>query len=95
MAVTTRISALITCLALVFALMSPPRANALSDDGEIALWVVGGIVAFVGAIMIGTLLTRDESKMLLVEQQSEHRDDLVAFGLDCATADGRPAVVCW
>ncbi len=95
MTTATKLSALITSLALVFSLLSPPRANALSDDGEIALWVVGGIVLFVGAIMVGTLLTRDESKMMLVEAPPEAGEGRVAFGLDCATSDGRPAVVCW
>lgn len=95
MAATTRLTALIATLALIFSLMGPPRANALDDGAEIALYVVGGIALFVGAIVVGTLLTRDEAKMMLVEPRPEHRDDAVAFGLDCTSPDGRAALACW
>lgn len=94
---TTKLAALLTCLALFFSLMSPPRAQALNDEWTIAIAVVVGVTVFVGAVIVGTMLTRDESKLALVElpPPPEQDDSTVAFGLDCAMPDGRPALVCW
>ena len=94
---TMRLSALIAAVALLFSLASPPRARALNEEWEIAFYVAGGVVLFLGAIMVGTILTRDESKMMLIETPPppEEREAGVAFGLECAGPDGRPALVCW
>jgi hypothetical protein len=93
----TRIPALVVAFALIFSFVNPPRANALSKAGEITLYVVGGITAFVVLIVIGTVLTRDESKMLLTEPPPEENGEEggVRFGLQCRGPDGQPAVVCW
>jgi hypothetical protein len=93
----TRIPALLIALVLIFSLVNPPRANAISKAAEITLYVVGGIAAFVVLVAIGTVLTRDESKMLLTEPppSDEGGESGVAFGLQCRGPDGQPAVMCW
>lgn len=93
----TRTPALIIALVLMFSLVNPPRANAISKAAEITLYVVGGITAFVVLIVIGTVLTRDESKMLLTEPPTpeDGGEGGVAFGLQCRGPDGQPAVMCW
>ncbi len=93
----TKLSALIATLALVCSLASPPRAKAISDDAELALWIGGGVVAFIAAILVGTLLTRETSTMFVVEPPPEHGGEkrAVTVGLECRGPDGRPAVICW
>ncbi len=92
----TSFSALITTLALVFSLASPPRAQALSA-GEITLIVVGSLTGFVIAVVVGTFLTRDESKVFLVEPPPEEDtgERRITVGLECRGPDGVPALICW
>lgn len=91
-----KISALVAVVALLFALASPPRADALSSEAEVTLIIVGAVAIFVGVVIVGTLLTRDEAKMFIVEPPPP--DDVepgLAFGMSCKMPDGRPALVCW
>lgn len=93
----SRVTALIAALALAFSLASPPRAEALSDGGEIALWVIGGITAFVAGVMLGTYLTRDPRKMFLVEPpvDEDAEKPAIVVGFECRQPDGTPALICW
>ncbi len=93
----TKVSAPIATVALVFSLASPPRARAISNNAELALWIGGGVVAFIAAILVGTLLTRDDSTMFVVEPLPQERGEkrAVTVGLGCRGPDGRPAVICW
>jgi len=91
----SKISALVVALALVLSLASPKPAAAASA-GEITLYVVGGLTVFVGLVIVGTLLTRKKSKMFVAgAEEPEDRKDRVAFGFECMTPDGTPALVCW
>lgn len=93
----SRWTVLLTALALVYALAHPPRADALSTAEEIALWVSVGVVVFAGVVIVGTVLTREESKIFVIDPPPPVDDGArgVAFGLACDTPDGRPALVCW
>ncbi len=93
---SAKLSAVLVAVALVFSLAAPKRAEA-DSAAEITLYVVGGIAIFAGLVVIGTLLTRDESKMFFEEPEPVDGEEQqgVHVGMDCRRPDGTLAVLCW
>lgn len=92
----SKVATLLVLVALLFSLADPPRAAA-ADALEITLYVTGGILLFVGLVIVGTLLTRDQSTLFKLEPgpPPEGAQSGVAFGAQCRMPDGSPALVCW
>lgn len=93
-------AALVVVLALVCALASPPRAQASDSALEITLYVLAGIAVFAGVVIVGTLLTRDETRMFVLdpmppEEEEKKKQSGLSFGTACQMPDGRPAIACW
>jgi hypothetical protein len=87
---------LVLSVTLVFNVALPSRARA----ADTALIVIGSIVAFVGFVIVGTLLTRQKGPFTLQQTPEDlskikDRRDGVHFGTGCPMNDGRPALACW
>ncbi len=85
-----------TAIAVTLSLAVPQPVQGLSEGAEIAVYVLIGIAAFTGIVIVGTLLTRDEAKLYVGEDAIEpEAPEGVAFGMACRSPAGRPVLVCW
>ncbi len=95
MKIVSKALALIVAVSLVALLAGPSPTHAASGE-EVAIYIGVGALIFVGLVIVGTLLTREEHKMFLTEEeQLEETAHVVEFGPQCIGPDGRPALICW
>ena len=98
----TRKTLLIVALLLmvVASVIRPRPANALSTTDEVII-AVGGAVAYVAIVYIGTQLAfPNEGQLMLPEERQRdligrYTSNRVHIGPECRMPDGQPALLCW
>lgn len=86
--------------ALLVAVLRPPRVHALSTEDAIYI-AVGGVVAYVAVVYIGTKLAFPREGQLLLpnergfDRSGEFETSRLRIGPACRTPEGQPALICW